>query len=819
MKPDTKKHVEILIFVLLGILGIFLFTYYFSYVSREAAIDFKITRQQALQRGEQYLTQQGHSLKEYRHSVIFSSNQYQAEFVEKTLGLESANRLYQKDVPIWYWECRWFKELQKEEFSCRISPDGRVVGFSHDIKDEEPRPSISEDSAKILALSYITTIPGIQASEYKLVETSDYKKPHRMDYSFIFEKDRPKIKDGSIRLSLNLQGTQLDGFYHHVHIPDTFQRADEKIYAYRSLLIYIDWFFDSGIYLGIIILLLLGFKAKQLRWKLFFPVALTLAVFALLNSYNEIPTSSYYYWTASTWYSFIGRQIGRGFLNAAKEGLMVWILGVAGWYAFRYFREKKTLLPSTGYIQRIAPRGLASATIIGYSGALIQLGYVAVFYMLGYRYFHVFSPADITYSNYLATWLPWLFPLTIALSASLNEEFTYRLFAIPFLQKLIKYRWIAIILPAFIWGFAHSFYNVEPVYIRGIEVGLVGIFLGCIYLRYGILATVIIHYVYDCVLFALPMLRSSSLYFIISGILVCLLMVLPGILLTWLSPRYKKEFLESEMEDSHPKETSPPVTDSPVDAPIPVPEPVIETPYHPADYFYYRPLNKVVISILLILALSSAGYIAWKGITQTSHIPPQYVLDKKESELKATRLVEQMGFSTRNYQKITSASGIYHGAAETYMSRLISEDSIRTIYRHLKDNQRGWRTKWFKADDPEVFSIHLDANGNLKSFRYSYKEERPGASLSRESAIILADQFLRQQAINPADYKLIEFDSEKRPNRLDWTLTYEHIHIKVKDMTVRMQIGIAGDKLSDFDRVRYDIPEDFFPPPVQIQCL
>ena len=820
MKPDTNRHIEILIFVLLGILGIFLFTYYFSYVSREAAIDFKITRQQALQLGEQYLAKQGYNLKGYRPTVVFSSDDDEAEYVEKTLGLSSANRLYQKDVPVWYWDCRWFKELQKEEFSCQISPDGRIIGYSHDIKDEEPRPSISEDSAKILALSMITTIPNIQASEYKLIETVDNKMLHRMDYSFTFEKDQPKIKDGSIRLTLELQGTQLDGFYRFVHIPETYERAQTKISSYRSLLMSVDSIFDSGLYLGIFILLLLGFKAKHLRWKLIFPVALTLAILSILNSLNEIPTTFYYYDTTSTWYSFIGGELGSSLLGAATEGLMLWILGVAGWYALRYFREKKTLLPSAGYIQRIAPRGLASATVIGYSGALIQLGYVAVFYMLGYKYFNVFSPADISYSNYLASWLPWLFPLTIAMSASLNEEFIYRLFAIPFLQKLVKYRWIAIILPAFIWGFAHSFYNVEPIYIRGIEVGLVGIFLGCIFYRYGILATIIIHYVYDCVLFALPMLRSSNTYFMVSGLMVCLLMVLPGILLTWFSPRFKQESLESDIEEPVldteltdtvpiPQETPVPETGIADTSAATVTETRVEAPFNPADYFYYRPLNKGIIALLIILTLGGAGYAVWKNITHPNQIPPQYVLDKKEAEVKATQFIQQMKIPAQNYFKTTSSSGNYHGTPETYMSRLISEDSIRAIYRYLKDDRDGWETNWFKVEDPETFSVSFDYDGVLQSFNYTYKEERPGASLSKETAIMLVESFLRQQNINPADYKLIESDSDKKPNRLDWDMTFEHKTVKVKDMTVRMYVSLAGDKISYFSRVSYDVPEEF----------
>ena len=61
-----------------------------------------------------------------------------------------------------------------------------------------------------------------------------------------------------------------------------------------------------------------------------------------------------------------------------------------------------------------------------------------------------------------------------------NKEFLFRLFAIPFLQKLTKSNVIAVLLPAFSWGFLHTAYPNEPPYIRGLEVGVIGIVAGIV---------------------------------------------------------------------------------------------------------------------------------------------------------------------------------------------------------------------------------------------------------------------------------------------------------------------------------------------------
>src|SRR5258708_4808867 len=115
----------------------------------------------------------------------------------------------------------------------------------------------------------------------------------------------------------------------------------------------------------------------------------------------------------------------------------------------------------------------------------------------------------------------------MGLLASTNEEFTFRLVAIPFFKRITGSRWLAVILPAFLWSFLHSNYPQEPAYIRGIEIGLVGIVAGLVMLRWGILATLIWHYTVDASLVGLLLIRSNSLYFKISGMVVALAAAAP----------------------------------------------------------------------------------------------------------------------------------------------------------------------------------------------------------------------------------------------------------------------------------------------------
>ncbi len=797
-----RNHRGIFVFVLLGIIGLFIFLHFFQYVAREAALDFKVTRTQSLKIAEDYLKSCGYDLKGYRSAVVFDSDSDQAEFVEKTLGLAKANQLYKKDVRIWYWHCRWFKELQKEEFTCDIAPDGTVIGYNHDIKEEETRPTISQDSARVLAEQAFSKFPGLSLTEYHLNESHNDKRPNRMDYNFTYEKNNFKIGEGTLRVWVGVQGDKLDGYGQFVHIPETFTLQQEKISAYRSLLEEIDSSLSELLFIAVAILLLLGFRVKKLRWKLFFPLALLLFLCDYASTLNNLPLTFIEYSTTDSWSSHIWSSIGMGLISAVVEGLMIWILAVAAWYTYLYLKKQDTLSIPASFKDRIAPKGLLTATAVGYSTAFIQLGYVALFYLIGYKYLGVFSPAESKYDNNLSTYIPWIFPLTIGLSAALTEEFMFRLFAISLFRRWIKYNWIAIAIPAFIWGFGHTFYPVEPIYIRGVEVGLVGLFLGWIFLRYGILATVIAHYTYDCVLVGLPLLRSSNIYFISSGVGVVLLMFLPAILLGPVA-KYRKWELIEETPSPKPESTIP-VEPVPLTT---IPTEEIAQNVSAESLAEYKPLSNRLCLLLLILSLLSAGIIGWNHFKKYDSTPV-YKIGKKEATQLATGFVDQMGVSHKGFTDVTYTSVEREHWADIYLSRILSEDSIKQFYQTLGFNRNGWYTKWFQPTNPEYYWVGYDDLGHFIGYGYHYKEEAAGASLSKDSAQILAEAFLQKIRVNPDDYTLIEQSNEKKPHRLDYSFTYEKKGIKVKELTFRMHVYLAGDKIDGYNRY-FKLPENF----------
>lgn len=155
--------------------------------------------------------------------------------------------------------------------------------------------------------------------------------------------------------------------------------------------------------------------------------------------------------------------------------------------------------------------------------------------------------------------------------AATSEEAWFRLLAIPLVARVGRYRWIAIVIPAFVWGFLHANYPQQPAWIRGVEVGAIGVVAGIVMLRFGILATLVWHYTVDAVLMGSFLFQSSDWYLRGTGLLVGGVVLLPLAVSLYRYRRHAGFLVDptlnnaadppatSTAEDEHPSTLLPPI--------------------------------------------------------------------------------------------------------------------------------------------------------------------------------------------------------------------------------------------------------------------
>lgn len=508
-----RDTVWILSFLISGALGLACYVQFFDRAFPVASLNFRVDREQAYQAAEAYIHRLGYDLTEYESAQIFSHASLPQIFLERTLGLAEANRLVREWVSVWYWNIRYFKPLQKEELRVRIDPGGRIVGFTHSILESDEGTSLSEEDARHIAEAFLADVQGFSLDAYEPIEASSIDRPKRRDHTFTYRKrDFVVGDDGHYRLYVTVQGDRVGGFSEYLKVPETFSRDYREIRSRAGLLTKVAGGFSLALAIAMIVVLVRKYRQRTLTWRVAVFIGILVGAVSLLGSINGYPLSLFGYDTMQSYVSFILNFIFTGLLSAAVMALIVAVCGAAGGTIAQDVRNWSNPLERVS-LRHWRSASFARVTLVGYGLAFAHLGYVTLFYILGNDYLGVWSPAAMTqYSNAYSTYLPWIYPLLTGLVAATMEEFLFRLVAISLLLRWLKRSWLALLVSAAVWAFLHADYPQEPIYIRGLELTIVGILLGIVFLRFGVWATIISHYVYNCFLGVYPMVPSTSRY-------------------------------------------------------------------------------------------------------------------------------------------------------------------------------------------------------------------------------------------------------------------------------------------------------------------
>src|SRR6266851_2065348 len=185
----------LVLWVAAGILGIVFAQKYFFRAFPEASVNFQVSREEALAREQKFVTGLGENVSGYKSSIVFAvDNDACASngipecakiYLEREVGLREANRLMSSELNIWYWEVRFFKPLQEEEFEVRVSPSGQIVGYDHRIEEARAGPSLERAAAETAAQNYLTSKLGMDLKSWDVLpeEANSKKKPNRLDWS------------------------------------------------------------------------------------------------------------------------------------------------------------------------------------------------------------------------------------------------------------------------------------------------------------------------------------------------------------------------------------------------------------------------------------------------------------------------------------------------------------------------------------------------------------------------------------------------------------------------------------------------------------
>ena len=491
----------------------------------EASIEFRVNRSQARAEGEKLLARLGRDLARTRFAGRFDVEEEPKVYLERELGLERASRFYGRDAKVWRWKMRWFRSGVKEEERVEITPRGDLAGYESIRREDASGARLSKDEARARSVAFLEKL-GIPAASLKPIEVSPITRPKRIDWVFVDERPGFVMREATVRYSTTVAGAEVTAFREVVHVPESWSRDYRRLRSKNEAAGTVATFGFFVTLIAMLGVLITKVVRRDVRWKLVAAFGAIAFVLAFLSTLNAIPLTLYDYETSSPLSSHLTRQLVLGLLGAIATGAAIALVVASAEPIYRErFPRQQSLI---GMFSR---RGLRTkrfflSVVLGYALTAFFFAYQAVFYVVAAR-FGAWAPADTPYSDLLNTAFPWATVLLIGFLPAVSEEGISRMFSISFLDRLGAGRVLAVVVPALIWGFGHSAYPNQPFYIRGLEVGLAGVVMGILLLRFGVLPLLVWHFTVDAIYTALLMLRSGNAYYVVSGAVAAGILLLP----------------------------------------------------------------------------------------------------------------------------------------------------------------------------------------------------------------------------------------------------------------------------------------------------
>ena len=713
-------------------------------------IDLRIDRAMALKSARDLAKKYKLGPQQYQQVASFYRDFSEQGYIELEAGGAKAYReLLKRDCSAkncycpYGWQVRHFQQGEINEINIYFNPQGKFCDYQELIPEDEPGARLERSVAQEMAEKTAIERLGISFKSYKLIEAAQKEMPaKRIDHTFTYERTDISIGEMHYRLMIIVSGDKVTNIGHWIKIPESFNRryqemrsANNAISTFSSISTAILYFL-GGCIIGMIYLL----RKRWVIWKTPLKWGLLFGVLQILLSLNSWSLEWMYYDTAMSSSAYLLQKLSYlifDFLDWIIEGTLIFM--VAESLTRRAFPAHLQFwkLWSKDTSTSISVLGRTSA---GYLYAGVNLAYMVIFYLLATKMLHWWTPTDMLIEpNILATYFPWLDSFVNSLQAGFKEECLYR--AIPLAgaaligERLGKRRLFiisALLVQAIIFGSAHAGYANQPAYSRLVELIIPSIAFGIIYLYFGLLPGIIAHFMYDIVLFAIPIFVASSPGIWKNQLMVIFLAFIP------LEIIFAKRLLKGQwtkVPDEHynsawnPAELKKEETTDIIET---LPSPVLST----KNALY------VIISGALALGL-------WLLISQFHQDALSISINKKEGIARAKKVLVDHGINISDSWEVLARIGI---SEPNHEDRFVWQVEGKSLYYMLMGtylSPPAWVIRFVKfqgdvAERAEEYIIYLSKSGELLRLNHTLPEGRPAVSINEDTARQMALAYLHQ---------------------------------------------------------------------------
>ncbi|MEP7328874.1 MAG: CPBP family intramembrane glutamic endopeptidase [Betaproteobacteria bacterium] len=778
-------------------------------------LDITFSREAALTKAQVLATTQPLAPEGARAAAVFDHDDGAQNYIElEGGGKEAFARLVDGGLyaPYW-WDVRLFLPGAIDEASVRFRPDGALDGFSRRLAETHVRDpatkALTADAALTLARAAATTTWGVNLTPYRQIETATQTRTTgRVDHRFVFERDEA-FGEGRIRLQLAVAGDELVEVAPSFFVPESFDRrfaerrsTNNSIAAVASI--------AAGVLYGLVGCILGALWLLRSRMLLVRPALAAGFVVGLLlgaASLANYPAAWFAFSTTSEADMFWVREIGKALATVIGAGLALGLVFMAAEGLTRRAFPHQPQLWQLWSRDAGGSVPVAGRTAGGYLFVPIELALVALFYYATNRWLGWWQPSEaLTDPNILSAAVPALMPIAMSLQAGFMEECLFR--AIPLaLGALVGAHFghrrvgiaIAFVLQAAVFGAAHANYPGFPAYSRLVELILPSMLWALIFLRYGLLPTILLHTLFDLVLFSIPLFLIVAPAAKVQQLLVIGAALIPaGIVIARRVQQGAWAALPARLWNGA---WQPRVVAANVDVTPP-----------PITVAGESPTLRRALPVLGLLGLAAwLAFTPWRADAPALAIDRAAALTAAESALRTRGVVLDAQWQRMALPRHVLAEPSAR-VAHTFVWRKAGADMYHTLIGNTLAPPL-WEVRFARfdgdvAERAEEWRVSVTGDGAIRQIVHRLPEARAGASLEQPAALLVAQRAIQDAfGIDPAALVFRSADATQQPARRDWVIAFADPRINLPDGgEARVQITLAGDEVIGAGRYVF-VPE------------
>jgi hypothetical protein len=807
-----------IVFLLLSAAAAYVAVRFFPQAFSIVALEITMDRERAMAEARTIMTRDQLGPSGYRQAASFTLDSEAQTFIELEGGGKGTftSMLREGLYSAYTWRVRQFKEGETQETTIRFTPEGRPYGFEETLREDAPGAALEAAAAKEIAERGAARW-NVDLGRFQLVEQGQERRAAgRIDHTLTYERPTPTLNEGRYRVRLVVSGDRLTEVTYFIQIPEAFTRryasmrsANEAI-GIASVVGMALLYVFGGIGVGL-------FFMMRERWLIWRPAVFwgaAVGIMQALTMVNDLPLRWMDYDTAIARSTFLAEHAAR---------VVASFVGFTAFFALSFMAAETLTRRAFGHHPRLwrawsarpadggptapgASFAILGRTVGGYLLVPVFLAYVVMFYFVATRYLGWWSPSEsLLHPDVLAHYVPWLSAIANSFQAGFWEEALFR--AVPLAgAALIGDRLghrrsalaVAFVVQALIFGAGHAPYPGQPSYARPVELIIPSIGFGLIYLFFGLLPAIVLHFTFDVLLFALPIFLAHAPRIWLQQAMVVVMALLP----LWI-------VLVRRMQVGRWTELSPADRNATWTPPQPVER--IAKPLLPHPQLSARASTRW-LAVGSAAFLLSSGVIGSIGFAERQDLP----ITRERAVALTRQEIEGRGVSFDRRWRFLSIPDNGSDATHEFVSSTAGEARRRELLgRYLPMPRWRVRVATFEgdvADRAEEWNAYVTATGEVRGIRHTLPEARAGAALDEETARQLARKTVRERFnLDAARGEIREVSAQptRHQARTDWTFVFVDTTIApLPRGEPRISVAIAGDEIASAGRFVF-VPDEW----------